>query len=80
MGKLPEFFFKIDGTANVNQKAKKIFRIVFVLLSFVPMALIVFSIIEDLLLYKTILLAATLVFSLYNGIVRRKTLLASTRP
>ncbi len=75
MGKLPEFFFKPEGTANVSRKAQKIFRLVFVLLSFVPIALFVFSIIQELVFYKIFLLAATLGFSLYNGIVRRKTLL-----
>ena len=75
MGKLPEFFFKPEGTANVNRNAQKIFRLVFILLSFVPISLIVFSIVQEPVFYKIILLAATLVFSLYSGIVRRRTLL-----
>ncbi len=29
IGKLPEFFFKPEGTANVNRKAQKIFPLVF---------------------------------------------------
>ena len=74
MGKLPEFFFKTEGTANVNRKAQRIFPLVFVLLSVVPAALVAFSIIQELAFYKTALLAAILAFSLYNGIVRRKTL------
>ena len=74
MGKLPEFFFKQDGTANVNRKAQRLFPLVFVLLSLVPLGLFALSIIQELMFYKTVLLAAILVFSFYNGIVRRKTL------
>ncbi len=76
MGKLPEFFFKREGTANVNQKAQRLFPFVFVLLSLVPLVLVAFSVIQEFLFYKTVLLAAILAFSLYTGIVRRKTLLA----
>ena len=74
MGKLPEFFFKHGGTANVNRKAQRLFSLVFVLLSLVPLGLFALSIIQELIFYKTVLLAAIFVFSLYNGIVRRKTL------
>jgi len=76
MGKLPEFFFKKEGNANVNRKAQRIFPFVFVLLSAVPIGLIAFSIIQEPMFYKIVLLAAVLVFSIFNGIVRRKTLLA----
>ncbi len=76
MGKLPEFFFKSKGTTNVNRKAQKIFRAVFVLLSFVPSTLIVFSVFQELVFYKIALFVTTLAFSIYNGIVRRRTLLA----
>ena len=77
MGKLPEFFFKKEGTANVNRKAQRLFPLVFVLLSLVPLVLVAFSAIQELVFYKTVLFAAILVFSLWNGIVRRKTLLNS---
>ncbi len=77
MGKLPEFFFRTEGAANVNRRAQRIFQLVFVLLSLVPMPLIVFSIIQEFLFYKVIVFAAILVFSIYNGIVRRRTLLSS---
>ncbi len=73
IGKLPEFFFKTEGTANVNRRALRIFPLVFVLLSVVPVALVAFSIVEELLLYKPALLAVILCFSVYDGIVRRKT-------
>ncbi len=75
MGKLPEFFFKTEGAANVNLGAQKIFRLVFVLLSLVPMTLIGFSIIQEFLIYKVIIFAAILAFSIYNGVVRRRPLL-----
>lgn len=76
MGKLPEFFFKPEGAANVNLRAQKIFRLVFVLLSLVPMTLIGFSIIQEFLIYKVIIFAAILAFSIYNGVVRRRPLLS----
>ena len=75
IGKLPELFFKSEGTANVNRKAQRIFSFVFILLSVVPMMLVGFSIMQELVFYKTGLLAAILAFSLYSGVVRRKTLL-----
>ncbi len=75
MGKLPEFFFKREGTANVNRKAQRLFPIIFVLLSLVPLVLFTFSAIQELMFYKTVLLAAILLFSLCSGIVRREILL-----
>ena len=74
IGKLPEFFFKTEGTANVNRRAQRIFSIVFVLLSVLPLVLVVFSMVNGLTAYNTLLLVAILVFSLYTGIVRRRTL------
>ncbi len=79
IGKLPEFFFRPEGIANVNWKAQKIFSFVFVLLSFVPISLVVFSIVQELLFYKAVLLASILGFSFYNGIIRRRTLLSPVK-
>ena len=76
IGKLPEFFFKQEGTTNVNRKAQRLFPFVFVLLSVVPLVLVGFSVIQELVFYKIVLFATILVFSVYNGIVRRKTLIA----
>jgi hypothetical protein len=76
MGKLPELFFKTEGIANVNGKALGIFPYVYILLSVIPVILVAFSIMQELLLYKLVLLAALLGFSIYDGIVRRKTLLS----
>ncbi len=75
MGKLPEFFFTRQGTANVNRRAKEVFKFVFILLSLVPTALIIFSVIQQFILYKILLLIATSAFSLYCGIVRGRTLI-----
>ncbi len=72
MGKLPELFFKQDGTANVNRKALRLFPLVFVLLSLVPIALLIFSFSQELTVYKLGLMIALLTFSTYTGIVRRK--------
>ena len=75
MGKLPELFFRQRGTENVNRRALKLFPFVYLLLSVVPMAAFVFSIIQELAIYKITLLVALLAFSLYSGIIRRKILL-----
>lgn len=75
MGKLPEFFFKMEGTENVNRRAQRIFPLVFILLSVFPIVLIVLSIVQEFSFYKIVLVSAITVFSLYNGIIRRKTLL-----
>jgi hypothetical protein len=75
LGKLPEFFFKQAGAANVNRKAQKLFPLVFILLSLVPLFLVFFSIIQELVLTKLVLFIAILFFSLYTGTIRRKTLL-----
>ena len=76
MGKLPELFFRQKGTANVNRKALRLFPVVFIMLSLVPMFLIIFSVFQEFAIYKIVLLAAILMFTLYSGIVRRKILLA----
>lgn len=75
MGKLPEFFFKTEGTANVNRKVQRIFPFVFVLLSFVPAVLIALSIVQEFAFYKAGLAAVIFAFSLYCGILRRRILL-----
>ncbi len=74
MGKLPEFFFAKTGTANVNGKALKLFALVYVLLSVVPAALLFVSIAQEIATYKIALLILLLTFSVYTGIIRRKTL------
>jgi hypothetical protein len=75
IGKLPEFFFKKEGSTNVNLRAQRLFKVVFVSLSIVPLALVAFSVTQEFLIYKSILFVAILGFSIYCGIVRRKTLL-----
>lgn len=75
MGKLPELFLKQKGTVNVNRRAVKLFPLVYVLLSLIPIALIVFSLIQELITYKLWLLTGILIFSIYTGIIRRKSLI-----
>jgi hypothetical protein len=75
MGKLPDLFFKPVGTANVNRRALKLFPIVYLLLSAVPISLTLLSLIQEVLIYKIVLLAAILGFSVYTGLIRRKNLI-----
>ena len=75
MGKLPEFFFKKSGTANVNQKAQKLFPYVYLLMSAIPSLLVAVSIVQVFSIYKFALLAAILAFSAFTGMARRQTLL-----
>jgi hypothetical protein len=74
MGKLPDLFFRQAGTANVNQRALTLFPLVYLLLSALPIALIVISLLQVITFYEILLFAATLAFSVYTGIIRRKTL------
>ena len=75
MGKLPELFFKKPGTANVNRRALQLFPLTYLLLSALPLTLVVISLFQEIVVYKVVLLAAILVFSVYTGITRRQTLL-----
>ena len=74
MGKLPELFFKKGGTANVNRRALKLFRVVYLMLALVPVVALAGSVIQELLLYKVALLAVAIGFSVYTGTIRRATL------
>ena len=76
IGKLPELFFKKAGTANVNRRALKLFPFTYLLLSALPIALIVISIFQETAVYKVVLLASVLAFSVYTGIIRRRVLLS----
>jgi hypothetical protein len=77
MGKLPGLFFRQAGTANVNRRALKLFPMVYLLLSALPMKLIIISFFQKVALYNAVLLAAVLGFSVYSGIIRRQTLRGS---
>jgi hypothetical protein len=77
MGKLPELFFKQTGTTNVNQRALKLFPLVYLLISALPTTITFISLIQEVTLYKGVLLAPILCFSLYSGIIRRQTLASS---
>ena len=76
MGKLPELFFRQAGTANVNGRALKLFPLVYLILSALPITLITISFVQETSVYKVALLAAILAFSAYTGITRRQTLLS----
>jgi hypothetical protein len=75
IGKLPELFFKKKGTANVNQRALRLFPLVYLLLTSLPIVLVATSIYQEISFYKIGLLIGVLVFSVYTGVIRRKTLL-----
>ena len=77
MGKLPGLFFRQTGTSNVNRKALKLFPLVYLLLSALPITLIIISFFQKVALYNSVLLAAVLGFSVYSGIIRRQTLRGS---
>jgi hypothetical protein len=79
MGKLPGLFFRQGGTANVNPKALKLFPLVYLLLSALPLTLIVISFLQKVALYNAVLLVAVLGFSVYSGIIRWQTLVSSIR-
>ena len=62
MGKLPSLFFKSEKTANVNVKALKLFPWTFLLLSVVPIAVIVVSLVQEVTVFRVALLCAVLRF------------------
>ena len=70
MGKLPELFFKKKGKANVNKAAMRLFPFAYVLLSLLPIAVVVYSIVQELMILKVVLLAAVLAFSFATGAAR----------
>ncbi len=75
MGKLPELFFAKAGTANVNKKAMKLFPFIYLLMSLLPIALSIISILQSIAISKIVVLTGLLMFSFYSGLVRRKNLL-----
>ncbi len=75
IGKLPELFFAKGGTANVNKRAMKQFPFIYLLLSLVPLVFIVVSIIETITILKITVLILLLMFSVYSGVIRRKSIL-----
>lgn len=74
MGKLPDLFFKKQGTFNVNRRALKLFPYVYLLLTALPIGLIAVSLSQQITVYAVVLLVAVLSFSVYSGIARRETL------
>ncbi len=76
MGKLPELFFSKQVVVNVNRRALKLFPLAYLLLSVLPLILVVVSLFQEATVYKVALLVSVLAFSVYTGIVRRKTLVS----
>jgi hypothetical protein len=74
IGKLPELFFTKGGTANVNKRAMKQFPFVYLLLSLVPIVFIVISLLDTITIFKITVLILLLIFSVYSGIIRRKSI------
>lgn len=76
MGKLPGLFFRAEGLVNVNRRALKLFPLVYLLLSVLPIAVVAFSFLQGVTVYKATLLVSVLAFSVYTGIIRGKALLS----
>jgi hypothetical protein len=70
MGKLPELFFRKKGNSNVNKAAMRLFLLVYILLSVLPVALITYLLFQELSILKVFLLTAILIFSLITGAAR----------
>jgi hypothetical protein len=79
MGKLPYLFFRRGGTANVNKRALRVFAINYWLLSALPILLIAYSLYQEFTVLKVALLVGILVFSVYTGVLRWRTLAGKTR-
>jgi hypothetical protein len=77
MGKLPELFFRLSGTANVNRRALRIFSVTYMILTVVPTILIVISLLQTITIYKIGLLIAILAFSINTAAIRRRSLYRS---
>jgi uncharacterized membrane protein YoaK (UPF0700 family) len=74
-GKLPELFFRRNGTENVDSAGLKLFPFVYLYVGFVPIAAAMYSIIQDYSITKVVLLILLIALALYTGIIRRKMLL-----
>ena len=77
MGKLPDLFFTKTTieNLNINRKALKLFPYVYLLLSAVPIALTVVSLIQNFAIYTLMLLVALAAFSVLTGALRRNVLI-----
>jgi hypothetical protein len=78
MGKLPELFFSPKTVTNVNRRALRLFPLAYLLLSVLPLILAVVSLLQETTIFKVALFGSVLAFSIYTGIIRRKTLLHQT--
>jgi hypothetical protein len=78
MGKLPELFFSPKTVTNVNRRALRLFPLAYLLLSILPLILVAVSLLQGSTIFKIALLVCILAFSVYTGVIRRKTLLHQT--
>jgi hypothetical protein len=67
-GKLFDVFFTKRGYENLNRKGRKLFPFVYLLLTFVPIAIVTISINESLSTFKGALLLTLITFSTASGI------------
>jgi len=74
-GKLPELFFRKDGTDNVTKNGVKTFFFLFPLMSLLPAILVSVSIIENFSYEKLVVLILIMTFSLWSIIVRKNIIL-----
>jgi len=75
-GKLPELFFRNNGTENVDASGLKLFPLTYAYVSFIPIVAAAFSIMQEFTLTKVAVLIVLLAIVVYSGIVRRKLLLS----
>jgi len=73
-GKLPELFFRKDGTDNVTKNGIKMFFFLFPLMSLVPAVLVSLSIIDQFSYEKVVVLILIIMFSSWSIIVRKNIL------
>jgi hypothetical protein len=73
MGKLFDVFFTKSGTENLNRKAVKLFPFVYLLLTALPIGVLLFYLIQQVSVFKLVLLVGILLFAIPSGVARRKT-------
>lgn len=71
-GKLPELFFYKTGTENVDFEGLRIFRYFYIVMTFVPVTLLIVSILNKSTTLKIAVLILLIAFSILSGKARRK--------
>lgn len=70
-GKLPQLFFRKDGTDNVTKNGIKMFFFLLPLMSLVPAVFVSLSIIDQFSYEKVVVLILIMIFSSWSIIVRK---------